>query len=145
MLLRRVAAALVLISWFTTSVSAQPASSEALDKGFQALQSGDAARAASIFREALTRHPGDPQLLLGAGVAAGIQGQDKDAIAFLSRALQIEPQFRLAITGFEPALAYLSFFARTALGLTGLSLLQFLVCLPLHLAFVPTTWRLLTG
>jgi tetratricopeptide (TPR) repeat protein len=92
MLLRRAAIALVLMSWFTTSVSAQPASSEALDKGFQALQSGDAASAASIFREALTRHPGDPQLLFGAGVAAGIQGQDKDAIAFLKQALQIEPQ-----------------------------------------------------
>jgi tetratricopeptide (TPR) repeat protein len=92
MVLRRAAIALVLISWFTASVSAQPASSEALDKGFQALQSGDAASAASIFREALTRHPGDPQLLFGAGVAAGIQGQDKDAIAFLKQALQIEPQ-----------------------------------------------------
>jgi tetratricopeptide (TPR) repeat protein len=92
MVLRRAAIALVLISWFAASVSAQPASSEALDKGFQALQSGDAASAASIFREALTRHPGDPQLLFGAGVAAGIQGQDKDAIAFLKQALQIEPQ-----------------------------------------------------
>jgi tetratricopeptide (TPR) repeat protein len=90
MVLRRVAIALVLISWFTTSVSAQTASS--LDKGFQALQSGDAASAASIFREALTRYPADPQLLFGAGVAAGIQGQDKDAIAFLKQALQIEPQ-----------------------------------------------------
>jgi tetratricopeptide (TPR) repeat protein len=92
MVLRRAAIALVLMTWFAASVSAQPASSEALDKGFQALQSGDAASAASIFREALTRHPGDPQLLFGAGVAAGIQGQDKDAIAFLKQALQIEPQ-----------------------------------------------------
>jgi len=92
MALRRLAFALVLLSWFTTSVSAQPAPSEALDKGFQALQSGDTARAASIFREALTRHPRDPQLLFGAGVAAGIQGQDQDAIAFLKQALQIEPQ-----------------------------------------------------
>jgi hypothetical protein len=48
MALRRVAIALVLISWFTTSVSAQPRR-QALDKGFQALQSGDAASAASIF------------------------------------------------------------------------------------------------
>jgi tetratricopeptide (TPR) repeat protein len=92
MVLRRVAIALVLILWFATTVSAQRASSEAVDKGFQALQSGDAASAASIFREALTRHPGDPQLLFGAGVAAGIQGQDKDAIAFLKQALQIEPR-----------------------------------------------------
>ena len=66
--------------------------SEALDKGFQALQSGDAARASSIFREALTRHPSDPQLLLGAGVAASLQGQDTEAIALLKQALQLEPQ-----------------------------------------------------
>jgi tetratricopeptide (TPR) repeat protein len=92
MFLRRVAIAVVLIAWFTTSVSAQPAPSEALDRGFQALQSGDAASAASIFREALTRHPADPQLLFGAGVAAGIQGLDKDAITFLKQALQLEPQ-----------------------------------------------------
>jgi tetratricopeptide (TPR) repeat protein len=92
MVLRRVAIAIVLISWFSTAVSAQPAPSEALDRGFQALQSGDAASAASIFREALTRHPADPQLLFGAGVAAGIQGLEKDAIAFLKQALQIEPQ-----------------------------------------------------
>jgi tetratricopeptide (TPR) repeat protein len=92
MSLRRVAIAVVLIAWFTTSVSAQPAPSEALDRGFQALQSGDAASAASIFREALTRHPADPQLLFGAGVAAGIQGLDKDAITFLKQALQLEPQ-----------------------------------------------------
>src|SRR4029079_1960617 len=92
MVLRRVSIAVVLIAWFTTAVSAQSAPSEALDRGFQALQSGDAARAASIFREALTRHPADPQLLFGAGVAAGIQGLDKDAIAFLKQALQIEPQ-----------------------------------------------------
>ena len=92
MVLCRVAVAVLLISWSTTSVSAQRATSEALDKGFQALQSGDPARAGSIFREALTRHPADPQLLLGAGVAASLQGQDQEAIALLKQALQIEPQ-----------------------------------------------------
>jgi tetratricopeptide (TPR) repeat protein len=92
MLLRRLAFAVLLISCSSTAVSAQPATSEALDKGFQALQSGDAAKAGAIFREALTRHPGDPQLLLGAGAAASLQGQDKEAIALLTRALQIEPQ-----------------------------------------------------
>lgn len=96
MVLRRVAIALVLLSCSTASVSAQRATAEALDKGFQALQSGDTASAASIFREALTRHPRDPQLLFGAGVAAAIQGQENDAIAFLKQALQIEPQLAQA-------------------------------------------------
>ena len=96
MVLRRVAIALVLLSCSTASVSAQRAPAEALDKGFQALQIGDTASAASIFREALTRHPRDPQLLFGAGVAAAIQGQENDAIAFLKQALQIEPQLAQA-------------------------------------------------
>ena len=65
------------------SVSAQPATSEALEKGFQALHNGDTDRAGSIFREALTRRPQDPQLLLGAGVVAKLQGQEPDAIALL--------------------------------------------------------------
>ena len=92
MVLRRLALALLVLAWSTTSARAQPTMSEALDKGFQALQSGDAARASSIFREALTRHPSDPQLLLGAGVAASLQGQDTEAIALLKQALQLEPQ-----------------------------------------------------
>jgi tetratricopeptide (TPR) repeat protein len=92
MAFRRLALALFLISVSAARVSAQPVISESLEKGFQALQSGDAARAGSIFREALARHPGDPQLLFGAGVAASLQGQDKEAIALLKQAVQIEPQ-----------------------------------------------------
>jgi tetratricopeptide (TPR) repeat protein len=76
--------------------SAQPAAPEALEKGFQALQNGDTDKAAGIFRGALTRHPRDPQLLFGAGVAAKVQGQDQEAIAFLKQALQIEPKFAQA-------------------------------------------------
>ena len=76
--------------------SAQPAAPEALEKGFKALQNGDTDKAAGIFREALTRHPRDPQLLFGAGVAAKVQGQDQEAIAFLKQALQIEPKFAQA-------------------------------------------------
>jgi tetratricopeptide (TPR) repeat protein len=92
MVLCRLAFAALLITWSVTSVEAQPATSEALNKGFQALKSGDAARADAIFREGLTRHPRDPQLLLGAGAAAGLQGRDKEAIALLKQALQIEPE-----------------------------------------------------
>jgi tetratricopeptide (TPR) repeat protein len=92
MLLRRLALAALLIMWSVTSVTAQPATSEALDKGFQAVQSGDAARADAIFREALTGHPRDPQLLFGAGMAASLQGRDQEAISLLKKALQIEPR-----------------------------------------------------
>jgi tetratricopeptide (TPR) repeat protein len=77
-------------------VSAQPPMSEAAEKGFQALQNGDTDKAASIFRDALTRRPRDPQLLLGAGVVAKLQGQEQNAIALLKQALQIEPRLALA-------------------------------------------------
>jgi tetratricopeptide (TPR) repeat protein len=100
MVLRRFALAALLITWSVTSVTAQPATSEALDKGFQALQGGDASRADTIFREGLTRRPRDPQLLFGAGIAAHLQGQDQEAISFLKQALQIEP-------GLSPAAALL--------------------------------------
>jgi tetratricopeptide (TPR) repeat protein len=78
------------------TVGAQPATSEALEKGFQALQNGDTDRADSIFREALARHPRDPRLLFGAGVVAKLQGQEQDAIALLKQALQIEPRLAQA-------------------------------------------------
>ena len=87
---------LALVAFLTVgtaaTVSAQPATSEAIEKGFHALQNGDTDRAASIFREALTRRPRDPQLLLGAGVVAKLQGREQDAIALLKQAMQIEPQ-----------------------------------------------------
>src|SRR5262249_17403080 len=92
MIRHRLALATLLITWSVTSVTAQPATSEALTRGFQALQSGDAARADTIFREGLAQHPRDPQLLLGAGVAASLQGRDKEAISLLKQALQIEPE-----------------------------------------------------
>ena len=92
MVLCRLALAALLLTWSVTSVTAQPAMSEALDRGFQALQSGDAARADAIFREALTGHPRDPQLLFGAGMAASLQGRDQEAISLLKQALQIEPR-----------------------------------------------------
>ena len=92
MIRHRLGLAALLITWSVTSATAQPATSEALNRGFQALQSGDAARADAIFREGLTQHPRDPQLLLGAGVAAGLQGRDKEAISLLKQALQIEPE-----------------------------------------------------
>jgi len=90
--IRGLALVALLIVGPAASARAQVGASEALNKGFQALQSGDAASAGSIFRDALTRHPSDPQLLFGAGVAASLQGQDKEAIGLLKQALQLEPQ-----------------------------------------------------
>jgi tetratricopeptide (TPR) repeat protein len=89
----RLALAALVIVCSVVPVAAQPAVSEALDKGFQAVQGGDAARADAIFRAGLSQHPHDPQLLFGAGMAAGLQGRDDEAISLLKQALQIEPRF----------------------------------------------------
>lgn len=89
-----------LVAFLTVATAAtagaQSAAPETLEKGFKALQIGDADKAASIFREALTRHPRDPHLLFGAGIAAKFQGQDQEAIGLLKQALQIKPQFAQA-------------------------------------------------
>jgi len=92
----RLALVVCLTVGAAATAGAQSSVPEALEKGFQALQNREADQAASIFREALTRHPRDPQLLFGAGIAAKFQGQDQDAIALLKQALQIEPQFAQA-------------------------------------------------
>jgi tetratricopeptide (TPR) repeat protein len=93
---------LALVAFLTVGsaapLSAQPATSDAVEKGFQALQNGDTEKAASIFREALARRPRDPQMLFGAGVAAQLQGQEQNAIALLTQALQIEPRLTGAAT-----------------------------------------------
>jgi tetratricopeptide (TPR) repeat protein len=93
---------LALIAFLTVGsaapLSAQPATSDAVEKGFQALQNGDTEKATSIFREALTRRPRDPQVLFGAGVAAQLQGQEQNAIALLTQAVQIEPRLTGAAT-----------------------------------------------
>jgi tetratricopeptide (TPR) repeat protein len=88
----RVALVTLLTLGTATAVSAQPSTAEAIEKGFQALQIGETDKAASIFREALTHRPKDPQLLLGAGVVANLQGKEQEAIALLKQALQIEPR-----------------------------------------------------
>jgi len=92
MSIRRLVLAAFLTVGAAAAVSAQISTPEAIEKGFQALQNGDTDKAASIFREALSHHPKDPQLLLGAGVVANLQGQDQQAIALLKQALQIEPR-----------------------------------------------------
>jgi tetratricopeptide (TPR) repeat protein len=63
-----------------------------VESGFQAIQNGDADTAASIFRSALTQSPNDSRLLFGAGVAAHMQGRERDAMSFLEKALNADPR-----------------------------------------------------
>lgn len=92
MALRHITLAFLILLGAAAHVSAQPGTPEALKKAGQALQLGETDKAASIFREALTRRPKDPQLLFGAGVVAKLQGREPEAIAFLKQALLVNPQ-----------------------------------------------------
>jgi hypothetical protein len=61
-------------------------------EGWAALDRGDAAKAASIFREALERSPSDATLHFGAGYAAFVLGRHDAAISSLKRALEFDPR-----------------------------------------------------
>src|SRR5262249_4392829 len=85
--------------------AAQVNTADAAERGFQALQRGDAdtaatlfrvAPAARIFRVGLGPRPRDPLLLFGAGVAAHLQGRERDASAALTEALHLEPRLTQA-------------------------------------------------
>lgn len=58
-----------------------------------ALEKGDAARAASLFREALERSPHNAVLHFGAGWAASALGRHDAAISALKKALEYDPAF----------------------------------------------------
>jgi tetratricopeptide (TPR) repeat protein len=75
----------------TNPVDAQSSVAELNDAGWRLLQSGEGARAAKLFAEALDAQPNDPVLLFGAGVAAHLQGKAKEATTNLRRALEIAP------------------------------------------------------
>jgi tetratricopeptide (TPR) repeat protein len=90
-MLRRAAAAVCLAAGLLSTARAQ-SGDPAADRGFSALQRGEADAAASVFRSALAERPRDPVLLYGAGLAAHLQGRDDDAAQLLKRAVQIEPR-----------------------------------------------------
>ena len=77
------------------SVFAQSADA-ALNAGFEALEKGNGDAAAAAFRSVLSAEPDNPAGLYGAGVAAHLLGRETDAMAFLKRALQVEPRLAQA-------------------------------------------------
>lgn len=59
--------------------------------GAEALQRGDGEQAAAAFRAMLAQNPRDTRAMLGAALAAHLQGQDDDAVTMLKRVLEIAP------------------------------------------------------
>jgi hypothetical protein len=74
------------------SLTAQSSGSRTAETGWNALEDGDADKAAAAFDKALAEHPHDPTLHLGAGAAAHLPGRDSVARQFLRKALDLEPR-----------------------------------------------------
>jgi len=91
--------AIVVIAMCSVGLSAGAQSTPpdaAVRAGFTALERGDADTAATAFRGALSQRPRDPVLLYGAGVAAHLQGRERDALHLLQQALESEPRLTQA-------------------------------------------------
>jgi tetratricopeptide (TPR) repeat protein len=88
----RAAMAVILLCSAGAPVSGQSTPADVVQAGFTALERGDADTASTVFRRALSQHPRDPVLLYGAGIAAHLQGRERDALQMLQQALQIEPR-----------------------------------------------------
>jgi len=86
--------ALIVAIVGVTVVSAQNDPQTALLEraGWDALSRGQAAQAADAFREALASSPKNPQLHLGAGMAAAMQRHDTDAQDEFEAALALDPK-----------------------------------------------------
>ena len=85
------AAGLCLLVLSTMSVPAQSLVTQLAERGWRAVNQGDADAAAAAFGEALSMRPRDPVLHLGAGVAAHLRGREHDATVFLQKAIQLDP------------------------------------------------------
>lgn len=92
------AAVLCLLVLSTMSVPAQTTVAQLAEAGWQAVERGDSDKAAVVFGQALALRPGDAVLNLGAGVAAHLQGRDREATLFLQKAVQIDPALTHAST-----------------------------------------------
>jgi tetratricopeptide (TPR) repeat protein len=90
------AAIVALLICAATPARGQSASADPVQAGFAALQQGDTETASRIFRGALEQRPRDPGLLYGAGLAAHMQGRERDALQKLRLALDVEPRMTQA-------------------------------------------------
>ncbi|MCA1559475.1 MAG: tetratricopeptide repeat protein [Acidobacteria bacterium] len=93
------AAAIAVVMTFTTAIVGTAEATEPQERelpapaAWAALERGDAAKAAAIFREELERSPRNAMLYYGAGYAAFTLGRSDAAISALKRAIEYNPRF----------------------------------------------------
>ena len=61
--------------------------------GWEAIQRGDGEKAAAAFRAVLAANPTNAVALTGAGLAEHLQGREDQAISYLKRAVQADPEY----------------------------------------------------
>jgi hypothetical protein len=93
------AAALAIVFASPLPVFVQPRSQDSLPAptAWEALDRGDPAKAAAIFREAIDRSPRNAALHFGAGYAAHLLGRRDAALSSLRKAVEIDPEFAAAL------------------------------------------------
>ena len=99
---QRLAMTIVLSLAIASPVTAAPIGGEQQGSlpapaAWEALEKGDAAKAAAIFREALDRSPRNAALHFGAGYAAHVLGRRDAALSALRKAIEIDPEFVSAL------------------------------------------------
>jgi tetratricopeptide (TPR) repeat protein len=82
---------IVLCDGRVASAQIDPASALIAREGWKALAAGHGHAAAEAFKEALAADPKNPELHLGAGMAASLERRDADAKAAFEQALSLRP------------------------------------------------------
>ena len=95
MLFRRTVASALVVCALGAVWRARPAGAQDVPapEAWAALDRGDAAKAAAIFREELDRSPRNPVLYYGAGYANFALGRNDAAISLLKHAIEYDPTF----------------------------------------------------
>ncbi len=93
---------LVVVAWLAAGCPVGARGREAQGElpepaAWQALENGDAAKAAALFRAALERSPRNAALHFGAGYAAFRLGRYDAALSSLRKAVEIDPEFPSAL------------------------------------------------
>jgi tetratricopeptide (TPR) repeat protein len=93
MILRCCCVALCIFVFGLAPLHAQSTVPELNEAGWKLIDSGEPARAARLFGEALVLRPDEPVLLFGAGVSAHLLDQQSEAKVKLRRVLELNPRF----------------------------------------------------
>ena len=82
----------VVVMMLLLAASPQVTQQDPARAGWEAIQRGDGEKAAASFRAVLAANPNDARALAGAGIAAHLTGRPDQAINYLKKAIQIEPE-----------------------------------------------------